>query len=49
VRVGLRVDQLRVHSHAIAGAPHGSLQNMRYAKRLGDLAQISRPFFVLPH
>src|SRR4029453_15450995 len=49
VRVGLRVDQLGVNPPPITSAAHGSLQNMRYAKRLGDLAQISRTLLVLPH
>ena len=49
VCIGLRVDELRVHPHAIADASHRAFQNMRDPERLPDLAQISHPFFILPH
>ena len=42
VRIGARVDQLRVQSHSIADALHVTLQKMRHAELLTDLARVPR-------
>ena len=50
MRVGARIDQLRVDAHAIAGALNASFHDMRDTELLADLAQIARdPAFVLHH
>src|SRR5581483_8267564 len=38
----LRIDQLHVDHDSIAFSPHTALKNIRYAKRLSDLAQVLR-------
>ncbi len=40
--IGLRVNQLNIDPHLIGRFLHATLNNIRYAKLLGDLAQIPR-------
>src|SRR5262245_38039085 len=48
--IGARIDQLRVYSHTIANALNTSFHNMRDAKFISDLAQITlRSSLVLHH
>ncbi len=50
VRVGAGVDQLRVHTHFVAGALNAALQHVSDAKLLSDFAEITRnAAFVLHH
>src|SRR5205823_928734 len=41
MRIGARIDQLRVYSHAIANTLNTSFQDMRDAKFISDLAQVT--------
>ena len=41
VAVRSRFDQLSADAHPAAGTLHAAFQHVRYAKRLGDLAQIT--------
>ena len=43
--IGLRLNQLNIHTHLVGRFLHAPLKNDRYAKLLGDLAQI--PGFAL--
>ena len=42
MRVGARVDQLRIHPHFVGRALHTAFEDMRHAELLADLAQIAR-------
>ena len=49
MRIGARIDQLRVDAHAITRASHRSLENMCDAKCSPNLAQIARARSILPN
>ena len=41
VAVGPRINQLSIDAHSAASTLHAAFQHVRYAKRLGDLEQIT--------
>src|SRR5439155_22402895 len=41
MRIGARIDQLRVYSHAVANTLNASFQDMRDAKFISALAQVT--------
>jgi hypothetical protein len=43
VRIGLCVDQLRVHPYPVASTAHRPFEDMGDAERFADLAQVPRP------
>ena len=50
MRVGPRIDQLRIYPHFVGRALHTAFDDMRHAELLPDLAQIARrAAFVLHH
>ena len=49
MRIGPRVDQLRIDANAVAGAPHRAFQDVRHAKRNADFAQVALAATILPH
>jgi len=49
MRIGACIDQLRIHSHAIANTLNTSFHDMRNAKLISDLAQITFGSGLLLH
>ena len=49
MRIGPRVDQLRVHPHLVGRALHAAFEYMRHAELLADLAQIARSAGLVLH
>ena len=49
MRVGPRVDQLRIHPHFVGRALHAAFDDMCHAELLADLAQIARRAALVLH
>ncbi len=49
MRVGARIDQLRVDSHLVPRPLHTTLEQMRHAQLLPDLAQVARRVALVIH
>src|SRR6266700_6525693 len=49
MRVGARIDQLRVYPHTIGRALHAAFHHMRYPKLLADLAQVTCKSALILH
>ena len=45
--ISLRVDQLNIDPHLVGRFLHAAFKNVRYAKLLGDLAEIPRFALIL--
>ena len=49
MRVGARIDQLRVDPHLVPRPLHTAFEQMRHAELLPDLAQIARRVALVIH
>jgi hypothetical protein len=49
MRVGPRVEQLRIYPHFVGRPLHTAFDDMRYAELLSDFAQIARDSALILH